>query len=316
MIVSMRFSILAILLLLVLTACGQAPTQPEATKTDRLNVVATTTILGDVVHNVGGQVIELTILLPLGADPHSFQPTPQDATRLADADLVFMNGLGLEAFMTSLLQNAGGQAKLVSVSEGITSLAAPQDEAHQAGDGANGHEQSGDPHVWMDPNNVIMWVDNIERALSEMDPGNAGTYRANAAAYRQELAELDRWLNEQVAQVPQANREMVTDHQVFGYFAARYGFKQIGAIIPGYSTLSEPSAQELAALETAIRDLGVQAIFVGNTVNPSLAKRVAEDTGVQIVALYTGSLTPQGEPASTYLDYMRYNASAIVGALK
>ena len=168
----------------------------------------------------------------------------------------------------------------------------------------------------MDPNNVIIWVDNIERAMSEMDPENSDSYRANAASYRQALTDLADWLSGQVAQIPQANREMVTDHQVFGYLAARYGFNQIGAVIPGYSTLSEPSAQELAALETAIRDLGVQAIFVGNTVNPALTRRVAEDTGVQLVTLYTGSLTPQGEPASTYLDYMRYNANAIIDALK
>ena len=135
-------------------------------------------------------------------------------------------------------------------------------------------------------------------------------------AYRQELIDLDQWILEQVAQIPEANRELVTDHQLFIYFANRYGFEQIGAIVPGYSTLSEPSAQELAQLEDAIRELGVRAIFVGNTVNPALAQRVANDTGTKLVFLYTGSLTEATGPAPTYLDYMRFNVQAIVEALK
>jgi ABC-type Zn uptake system ZnuABC Zn-binding protein ZnuA len=221
-----------------------------------------------------------------------------------------MNGAGLEAFMQPLLENAGGDARLVSVSDGIDLLqsASAGDPDHQAG-------EDGDPHVWLDPNLVMTWTDKIAAALAELDPQHAPDYRANAAGYRQSLVGLDAWIQEQVGQIPLPNRLLVTDHEIFTYFADRYGFKQIGAIVPSYSTVAEPSAQELAALEDAIRQFGVKAVFVGNTVNPALARRVAADTGIQLVSIYTGSLTA-GAPAATYLDYMRANVAAIVEALK
>jgi len=151
--------------------------------------------------------------------------------------------------------------------------------------------------------------------LSEIDPQNGDTYKANAQKYRDELVELDNWVLEETASVPEDNRKIVTDHLVFAYFCNAYDFQQVGAIIPGFSTVAEPSARELAQLESAINDLGVNAIFVGNTVNPGLAQRVAEDTGVQLVLLYTGSLSEPGGPADSYLKYMRYNTRAIVDAL-
>ena len=141
-------------------------------------------------------------------------------------------------------------------------------------------------------------------------------FAANAAAYKAELQGLDSWIRDEVATVPEASRKLVTDHTVFGYFADRYGFQQAGAVVPGYSTLSEPSAQEVASLEDTLRTLGVKAIFVGNTVNSSLSQRVADDTGIQVIPVYTGSLSDPGGPAATYLDYMRYNVDAFVGGLK
>jgi len=159
------------------------------------------------------------------------------------------------------------------------------------------------------------WVGTIEQTLRQADPANADTYTANASAYREELHELDAWIMEQVAQVPEAQRNLVTDHTAFGYFAHRYGFEQVGAVVPGYSTMAEPSAQELANLEDAINEYQVPAIFVGTTVNPALSERVAEDTGTQLVPLYTGSLSEAGGEADTYLKLMRYNTQAIVAAL-
>ena len=312
-----RTALLSVILLFFLAACS-APANDASQQDDRiLQVVATTTIVGDVVSQVGGDAIDLTVLLPPGTDPHGFQPTPQDMTRVADAQVIFMNGAGLEAFMQSLLEKSGSQARLVEVSQDIPLLgAASHDESEE--DDAHSEEgvHTGDPHVWMDPNNVLIWVDHIERVLVEIDPQNAALFNKNAESYRQELIELDRWILEQVAQIPEPNRELVTDHQLFIYFADRYGFEQIGAIVPGYSTLSEPSAQELAQLEDAIRELGVRAIFVGNTVNPGLAQRLANDTGTKLVFFYTGSLTEATGPAPTYLDYMRFNVQAIVEALK
>jgi ABC-type Zn uptake system ZnuABC Zn-binding protein ZnuA len=152
--------------------------------------------------------------------------------------------------------------------------------------------------------------------LGELDPDNAAIYQANADQYGQELQQLDAWIREQVAQIPTENREIITDHLVFGYFADEYGFTQVGAILPGYSTLAEPSAQELAQTEDAIRNLGVKALFVGETVNSQVAKQVALDTGLQLVFLNTGSLSEEGGQADSYLDYIRYNVEAIVNALK
>jgi len=303
-----------VILVVVAAACtSSASDSVQPDRRDALKVVATTSIVGDVVKAVGGETIELSVLLPIGADPHGFQPTPQDVTKVAEADVVFMNGVGLEGFLESLIRNAGGHAETVSVSEHVPWLAF-EGQGEQAG--GHAHDQGADPHVWFDVTNVVMWVQAVERKLSELDPANAETYAANAAAYAATLEELHGWIEEQVAQIPGANQKLVTDHTALVYFARRYGFEQVGAVVPGYSTLAEPSAQELAGLEDAIRALGVKAIFVGNTVNPNLAQRVADDTGTRLVFLYTGSLGEPGGPADTYVDMMRYDVSAIVDALK
>ena len=168
----------------------------------------------------------------------------------------------------------------------------------------------------MTPHNAQVYVHNIAVALSALDPANAETYEANAEAYEAQLAELDAWVSTQIETIPPENREIVTDHDAFGYFADRYGLETVGAVVPAYSTAAEPSAQELAELEEAISEFEVPAIFVGTTVNPNLAERVAGDTGTQLVSLYTGSLGPAGSGAETYLDYIRYNTTAIVDALK
>lgn len=304
-----------------LSAC-QPGTKLPAGQPGSIKIVATTTIVADVVAQISGDTVDLDVLLPAGTDPHSFQPTPQDMAKVADAQVIFINGVGLETFLEPLIKSSGTKALQVSVSAGIVPLEASapdehaQDKLAEQGQDAGEDVHSGDPHVWMDPNNVLIWVDNIEKTLVDLDAQHAELYRQNAAAYRQKLKDLHLWIVGQTAQISPENRELVTDHQVFTYFAARYGFEQIGAIVPGYSTLSEPSAKQLAELEDAIREYGVGAVFVGDSVNPVLAQRVASDTGVQLVTLYTGSLTEASGPAANYLDYMRANVNAIVAALK
>jgi manganese/iron transport system substrate-binding protein len=294
---------LLITLLLSLATCTSPTNQPAT----GLRVVATTTLVGDVIRNIGGEAIQLSVLLPVGSDPHSFQPTPQDAARLADADVVFINGAGLETFMQTLLQNSGSQAKVVDLSAGITLLQGGVHDKESA---------TGDPHVWTDPNNVMVWVQNAQQALSQLDPANASVYQANASAYNKQMVELDAWIQQQVSLVPAERRKLVMDHEILGYFAQRYGFEQVGAVIPGFNTLSEPSAQELAALEDAIHSLGVPAIFVSFDVSPALAQRVANDTNIKLVYIYSGSLSQPGGPADTYVNFTRYNVTAIVEALK
>jgi len=280
----------------------------------KLRVVVTTNILADVVAQIAGDRIDLTVLMPPGTDPHAFEPTPQDSAAVFDAHVVFANGAGLEEFLEPLLESAAATEKVVTVSQGIKL----REFSAEAGQGYEGEEEhpAGDPHTWTDPHNVVVWTQNIAQALGMLDPGGAAFYQANAEAYAAALQALDLWIEEQVARLAPQQRRLVTDHATFGYFSDRYGFEMVGAVIPGYSTLSEPSAQALAELQDAIRDLGVKAVFVGNTVNPGLAQRIAEDTGVRIVFLYTGSLSEAGGPAGNYVDFMRYNVSQIVQALQ
>lgn len=325
-----HFLLLFLLVPLLLVACGGQAEQPSSES--KLKVVATTTIVGDVVGQVGDNLIELSVLLPLGTDPHSFTSSPQDVAKVADADIVFANGAGLEEFLDNLIGSAGVADKVVHVSEGIDLLVFEGEEDHDhdgedheredhegekhEGDEHRHEHTGGDPHTWTDPNNVKIWVQNIEQKLSEVDPANAETYAANAKAYTAELKNLDAWIREQVAQIPVENRKLVTDHNIFGYFVDEYGFEQVGALIPSYSSMAEPTAKELAEIEDAIKDLDVKAVFVGNTVNPLLAERVAVDTGVALAYVYTGSLSEIGGEASTYLEYMTYNTTIFVNAMK
>lgn len=292
-------------LCLVGLALAAACSTQQPDSSGKLNVVATNSILGDVVQTIGGDLINLTILIPVDTDPHSFEPAPQDAARVAEADVVFINGLNLEEFLQSLLSNAAGHAEVIAVSDGIQTIAGEEEEFADA-----------DPHVWMNPLNVKIWVDNITEALAAADPANADAYLANATAYKVQLDELEAWAQEQIAQIPVEQRLLVTDHDALGYFLDHYSFQLVGAVIPSYTTGSEPSARELADLENAIRQYDVKAIFVGVSVNPALAEQVAADTGVQLIPVYTESLGGANGPAATYLDMIRYDIEAIVGALK
>lgn len=272
---------------------------------ERLQVLATTSIVADVVAVVGGERIDVAALVPRGVDPHSFEPTPQDVRRVADAQVVFENGLGLEAFLGDLVRNAGTGAPVVSVSARIDPLPAGADAGHGGWD----------PHTWLDPQNVILWTGTIEASLAALDPHGAAVYARNAQAYRVELESLDAEVEALLAGIPRTQRKLVTDHEEFAYFARRYGFTIVGTVIPAPSAAAEPSAQELAALETAIRTAGVRAVFVSSVVSPALARQVAQDTGVRLVTLYAHSLTDASGPAPTYLEMMRLLARLIAEAL-
>jgi ABC-type Zn uptake system ZnuABC Zn-binding protein ZnuA len=294
---------ISFILTMLLAACA-APANPN----QGLNVVVSTTLIGDAAARVGGKHIRLTVLLPVGVDPHTYEPRPQDIAALSDARLVLINGLGLEEALKPALE-ANVKGKLVEVSTGIAVI------PFNGGVGGDAHP-AGDPHTWMDPNNVIVWVTNIAVALAEVDPINASDYQSNAKAYITELTDLDAWIRQQVAQVPVERRKLVSDHAIFGYFAHEYGFEQSGTVVASVSTSAAPTAKELAALEDQIRQQGVPAIFVDSTANPSLSQQVAQDTGVKLVTIYTGSLGKPGGEADTYLKFMRYNVQVMVSALK
>ena len=299
-----RKVIVFMIMLLPLSVSSCSGATPAATD-GKLKVLATNSIVGDVVNLVGAGNIDLTVLMPVGADPHDYQPRPQDAAAVTLAQVIFASGAGLETFLQPLLESTGTKATLVEVSAGITLLPLP---------GSN--QSTGDPHTWMDPNNVIIWAENIAAALSAADPSHAADYQMNATAYAASLRDLDAWIRSKVAQIQPQNRLLVADHAVLGYFAVQYGFTQEGTITGSFSSDAAPSAQELAALEDKIRQMRVKAVFVSEAVNQTLADQIASDTGIKAVWIYHATLTAPGGPAPSYLDFMRYNVNAIVGALK
>jgi ABC-type Zn uptake system ZnuABC Zn-binding protein ZnuA len=324
---------------------------PAANTAGLPRVLATESFLADIAQNVAGDRLQVETLIPLGLDPHAFEPTPQDVVRIADADILIVNGAGFEAWLQEVLDNAGGERLVVEASAGLETR--PMDEAH--GDEAHAdeahageahadeahadeahadeahageahadeahadehHHEGGDPHFWFDPTNVAVYAANIRDGLAALDPDGAAIYAANAEAYTAQLDELDGWIQEQVAQIPAERRLLVTNHESLGYFADRYGFRVVGTVIPSFSTGAAPSAQQLAELADHIKEAGVPVIFLETGASAQLAEQLALETDIQVVTeLYSHSLSAADGPAPTYIDMMRYNTEAIVAALQ
>ncbi len=294
-----------------MAACQVRPENISPADEERLKVVVTTTFVGDIVGSIAGDKIDLNVLLEPGQNPHSFLVSPRDMVSLTEADLLFVNGFGLEEFLDELLEGSDFPGSQVIVSEGI-SLRVSDPELDE--DNISDHPGV-DPHVWLNPNNIKIWVDNIAGALIKMDSGNADYYLDHAESYLQELDNLDIWIREEVDNIPEENRELVSDHSSLGYFADEYGLRQIGAVIPAMTTEAKTSGQQLADLIETIRENQAKAIFVGADFDPTLAQRVSDETGIELVVLYFGSLS-DGPPADTYLNFMRYNIETIISALK
>jgi ABC-type Zn uptake system ZnuABC Zn-binding protein ZnuA len=290
----------------------------------KLKVLASTSIVGDAVANVGGGDIELTVLIGTGQDPHSYEPTPSALKSVEQAHVLFINGFGLEeGLLESIESHAGGV--IVSISAGIAPMEMDRhhrqdhngdihhDEEH------NAHGQV-DPHVWFDPTNVMVWVENIERALSEADPVHRRGYHERAGVYLKQLEDLDASMRRKFSAIPEENRKLVTDHQLFNYFADEYDFEVIGTILPGVSTSAEASARQFATLVELLREEGITTIFVGSTAGRGLDKlseSIADELDdVRIVEMLTGSLHERGKPGDTYIGYMEYNVNQIMYGLK
>ena len=299
---------LLILALLFLAGCGSAPQSGDSA----VSVLASTSFLADIAQNVAGDRLAVESLLPIGADPHAYQAAPADVSKIAESDVLILNGIEYEHFIESLLENAGGERLVIEATEGLTPHA--MDE-HAEGDEDHAHE-AGDPHMWLDPNLVIAYVENIRDGLSEADPEGADTYKANAGAYIAQLRELDAFIREQVETIPAERRLLVTNHETFGYFAGRYGFTVVDTILPSFSSEAGASAREVASTIDAVKTSGAPAIFLGEVENADLAEQIANETGVKVVdGLYLETLT-DGPPAATYIEMMKYNVAQIVEGLK
>ena len=300
---------------------------------EKLKVIATFSILGDIVANVGGDRVEVITLVGPDGDAHVFQPAPADAQAVAGAQVIVANGLGFEGWMDRLIEASGTQAALVTAADGVTPIAfGEEEEGHDHGHehaegeehnhdhakeeaGHEGHNHGAfDPHAWQSVTNVALYVGNIERGLAAADPAGAETYATNAAAYLAELDVLDAEIRAAVAALPEDRRTVVTSHDAFGYFAADYGLTFVAP--QGVSTEAEASAQDVAALITQIRDAGIAAVFVENIADRRLLDQIATETGAAIGGtLYSDALSGPEGPAATYLAMMRQNLSQMTAAL-
>jgi zinc/manganese transport system substrate-binding protein len=266
---------------------------------DRLNVVASFSILGDFVRNVGGNSVSVTTLVGPDSDAHVYAPTPSDAKKIADAKLVFVNGFGLEGWLPRLVQSAGGKAAVVTATSGITPLKLGSDA---------------DPHAWQSVANAKIYVTNIRDALVTADPANAEAFKSNATAYLAQLDALDREVREAVAQIPESRRKAISTHKAFGYFAAAYGVEFIAPV--GVSTESEASARDVARIITQIRSARIPAVFLENITDPRLMGRISAETGARVGGtLYSDSLTGEKGDSPTYIAMVRHNIKALTSAL-
>jgi len=277
-------------------------------------VVATFSILGDVVQNVGGDHIDLTILVGPDGDAHTFEPTPKDIIPISKADVIFENGLHFEHWLNDLYESSASKAKRVVVTEGIKPLTLI--DLEQTG----GRQQTDelDPHVWQDVHHVIEMVKQVQKGLIQADPVHQKVYEENAQRYIDQLTKLDQWIIKTAASIPPEKRKLITSHDALGYFAQRYGFQVIGTVIPSATTEAEdPSAAEMGKLISLIKSVGVKSLFSENIQNPKLIKALAKDTGAVLApGLYTDALGAKGSEGETYIKMMVHNVKIFAEYLK
>jgi zinc/manganese transport system substrate-binding protein len=304
--------IIRILAVLLVLCCSGSATETRAE--NKIKVVASFSILEDLVKNVGGNRVEVTSLVGPNGDVHVYQPTPADAKAVSAANLVVVNGLGMEGWMERLVQTSGYKGPIVVATKGIKprEMSKEEEEAHEY---VAKHKHEIDPHAWQDLGNGIIYVNNIARGLSTVDPAGAAIYQANATAYNAKLTDLDRWVKKEFAAIPARKRRMITSHDALGYFGAAYGIEILSLL--GFSTESEAAAGDIARLIKQIRQEKITAVFIENITDPRLMEQVAKESGVTLGGeLYSDSLSKAGEPAPTYIDMFKNNVSKIVAAMR
>jgi zinc/manganese transport system substrate-binding protein len=266
---------------------------------ERLNVVASFSILADLVKNVGGDKVNVTSLVGPNGDIHVFAPAPSDARTVGEIKLLVINGLGLEGWLPRLVQSSGSKAVIVTASNGIRPLS---------------HGSDADPHAWQSVVNAKVYVGNIRDALVAADPADARMFQTNADRYLAELDALDAEVRAAVAKIPPERRRVISTHNAFGYFAAAYGIEFIAP--SGVSTENEPSARDIAAIIRQVKAEKIPAVFLENISDDRLIRRIAAETGAKVGGtLYSDSLTGEKGPAPTYIDLVRHNIKTLTSAL-
>jgi len=308
------------LLALPVLAAG-LPVRATAQAT-RLPIVASFSILGDMLAQIGGNRLDIRIIAGPDANPHGFQPRPSDIQAMVGARLLARNGLGFDSWFDRLARAAGFAGPVATATDGITPRSMVHSHAGHSHDGASrrtSHRAEAarvpDPHCWQDLRLAQIYVRNLAEALTGADPAGADIYRRNASAYAARLATLDGWIRGQIGTVPEARRKVVTSHDAFGYFGAAYGVTFLAP--QGISTETEPSALQVAALIRQIRAEAITAVFVENMANAATLRRLAEEAGVSIRGrLYADSLSAPGGPAATFEAMMRHNVTLVVPAMR
>ncbi|HEX5826688.1 MAG TPA: metal ABC transporter substrate-binding protein [Candidatus Limnocylindrales bacterium] len=304
--------IVTLIVALVVTACGESGAGSGASASpgnpDAVKVVTTTTIFADMVREIGGDRVSVESLVPKGGEVHTFDPTPSDVRRVTEAQLVLLNGLGLDEWLADLVADAGTSAPVVRIAEDLDGVTLLEGEAHE---GEEAEEVN--PHVWMNVAYASLYAQRIADELARVDPAGAQAYEDGLAAYQAELAELDEYARTQLGSVPEANRTVVSFHDAFPYFAAAYGLTIDGTVVdaPG----QDPSAGEVADLVNAIRANNVRAIFAEAQFSEDLVRTIADETGATVVGdLYTDSVGDA--PQDSFVSMMRWNIDQVVAALK
>lgn len=288
---------------ILLTLCAAARAEP-------LPVVASFSILGDLVRQIGGERVRVHTLVGAGADAHGYQPRPDDARHVADARLVVTNGLGFDDWIVRLLRAASSRAQVVVASQGIDASRPPH-----RGSGHQHHHDELDPHAWQDPANGIRYAENIARALARLDPAHAEHYHQRAGRYSEQIRALDERIRERLAGLPATRRRVVSSHDAFAYLGRAYGIEFISAV--GVGNAAQPSAAQIAALIRLIRREGVAALFVENVADPRLIEQIRRETGARIGGrLYSDALTGANGEAPGYLELLAHNLETLGEALQ
>lgn len=294
-----------------------------ASASEPVRVVATFSILGDMVRNVGGSEIKLTTLVGPNSDAHVYQPTPANAKAVAEASIIFANGLGFEGWLDRLLESAGYRGPVIVASRGIQvhafidtngpARAAMSEETVANADRSSTQEV--DPHAWQSLANGQIYVTNIIKGLVTLDPANATIYQRQGAAYLEQIQRIEQQVQALIGQIPQGHRRVVTSHDAFGYFGDAYEVEFIAPV--GISTEAEPSAGEVARLIQQIRTEGITAVFVENIADKRLIEQITRETGSVIGGtLYSDALSNAHGPAATYTEMFLHNATTLALAMK